>query len=150
MSQGWPTFFSQASSDIFHRALPKGTTAKQYQMKVARRILSCVFFFSSDLIWIQKGIWGKSAEKEGLKEGMDKLSEACLDSKTLPNPFKFGCSAGVTKAKIGFLDAKRDLTMESVLVVDLQENKITVHFLPICEHWNTSFFEVTFASFCAK
>lgn len=64
---------------------------------------------------------------------MDKLSEACLDSKTLQNPFKFGCSAGVTKAKIGFLDAERDLTMESVLVVDLQENKITVHFLPICE-----------------
>lgn len=62
---------------------------------------------------------------------MDKLSEAYLDSKTLPNPFKFGCSAGVTKAKT---DAERDLTMESVLVVDLQENKITVHFLPISEH----------------
>ena len=62
---------------------------------------------------------------------MDKLSEAYLDSKTLQNPFKFVCSAGVTKAKI---DAERDLTMESVLVVDLQENKITVHFLPIPEH----------------
>lgn len=95
-------------------------------MKVARRILSCGFLFFSDLTWIQKGIWGKSAEKEGLKEGVDKLSKACLDSKTLLNPFKFRCSAGVTKAKLGFLNVERDLTMESVLAVDLQENKITV------------------------
>ena len=55
---------------------------------------------------------------------MDKLSEACLDSKNLPNYFKFRCSARVTKAKLGFQDAESDLTMESVPAVELQENKI--------------------------
>lgn len=29
---------------------------------------------------------------------MERLSEAYLDSKNFPNPFKFGCSVGVTKA----------------------------------------------------
>lgn len=45
-------------------------------------------------------VWGKAVErKRGLKESMDKLPEAYLDTKPLPIPFKFECSIRLQKLK---------------------------------------------------